>query len=474
MDGKKSLVNACSVFATTVMSTLFWGTSSYSADFAVETKAVGFFNMRGLAGVPNEFALDYFLIGNDDLDGDGSDDLVYSVPVRDERGRHSPDQFSKPVILFWNSESGTYEADKSVQQSLPQLHFAHRTVTIPSASGGKLLFIADTGLDGTHAPNCGGYNKLVRFDGKLVIDLSAELPQVLDYSHGLASVDVNNDGWDDIAVLNSPYTGTPSCGEREHTNENYLLMRVPNTDRFEVAPLKLSGSKNFYTAGFFHEQFKPDGSRSFLHFLGGKGDGGKGVDVFVLRDNGSFELVSKISAPKVPNASVANFAELHEADGSTSVLVSYAAVSGENGWYNRAIRRIGFNGEEISELPNTFEKVSNSISENLWCMHFAVGDFLGGAEKEVVCTNNWGMDIEGVGSIYYEFEDGWKLLKIDDLKKVCGSTPKWFQYLYSTVVKLDGEDHLIGFWLVDPYRNWDGYQSWDTIELQSMRKDSGC
>lgn len=470
---KKSQYRSCRVLSILLLCVL--GMPSYAADFSVETRTIGSFNMRVLADIPKELAFDYFLIGHGDLNGDQNDDLVYSVPVRDPRGRHSPDQFSKPVILFWNSDSKTYKAEDSVQKNLPQVHYAHRTAIMPSASGGTLLFIADTGLDGTHAANCGGYNKLLHFNGKSVVDISSELPQILDYSHGLASADVNNDGWIDIAVINSPYTGAPECGAREHTNENYLLMRVPNTDRFEKAELELSGSKNFYTAGFFVEQPNSEGKKEFLYFLGGKGDGAKGVDVFLQADDGSFELVEKVPAPKVANASVANFAQFTDSDSSsTSVIVSYAAVSDENGWHNRAVRRIGFKGSQVLELPNNFEKVDNSIKENVWCMHLDVGDIIGDAEKEIVCTNNWGMDIEGVASVYYKSDDNWKMLDIEDLKKVCGFTPKWFQFLYSSIVTLEGEDHLVGFWLVDPYTEWDGYQTWDNIELQYIKKVSDC
>ena len=126
-------------------------------------------NMRTATGYSGNGIVAWGLYEIFDVNDDGYDDLIYGVAINDEKtNRHSPTDFVKPVIFFWDLDSNSYKIDKSVQDKLPEMHWPRRAIGSNPLTNEVELFIADHGLDGGHAPNCGAPNKLIRFrDGKV-------------------------------------------------------------------------------------------------------------------------------------------------------------------------------------------------------------------------------------------------------------------------------------------------------------------
>ena len=61
--------------------------------------------------------LGFELFEDSDVDRDGSDELIFGLNIRDKKtGHHHPNEFVKPVILFWNSSISEYEIGKNVQE----------------------------------------------------------------------------------------------------------------------------------------------------------------------------------------------------------------------------------------------------------------------------------------------------------------------------------------------------------------------
>ena len=122
-------------------------------------------NMRTATGYSGNGIVAWGLYEIFDVNDDGYDDLIYGVAINDEKtNRHSPTDFVKPVIFFWDLDSNSYKIDKSVQDKLPEMHWPRRAIGSKNPLTNEVeLFIADHGLDGGHAQNCGAPNKLIRF-----------------------------------------------------------------------------------------------------------------------------------------------------------------------------------------------------------------------------------------------------------------------------------------------------------------------
>lgn len=132
-----------------------------------------------------------------DFNGDGRQDILIARDSQDA-------QHTFPVtILLGDGKGGFTDGTSSIfEGSVPSTQYP-RQIVIADFNGDHRpdVFIADTGDD--HAPWPGFQNTLIlsAAGGKLV-DATANLPQVDDYTHSAAAADVNGDGATDLYVGN--------------------------------------------------------------------------------------------------------------------------------------------------------------------------------------------------------------------------------------------------------------------------------
>ena len=214
-----------------------------ASNLEISGKYVGQFNMKKLSENSNPKLAIFSTITNTfDVNQDGHDDLIVGNTNVNSYDRNQQNEFAKPVILFWDNNIKEYVVDDNVQKALPLMYYPRRIHgSFNSKTGLTHLFIADTGFDlfnydfskgiANLPPNCGAQNHLITYDPSSGKASEIQLPKLYDYSHGLATADLNGDLIADYVVLNSPYIKFPakcSFNGMAYTNESYILYSNKN------------------------------------------------------------------------------------------------------------------------------------------------------------------------------------------------------------------------------------------------------
>lgn len=337
-------------------------------------------NMRDATGYNGNGLVIWGLYEIYDLNDDGFDDLIFGAAIKDEKtDLHSEKEFVKPVIFFWNNDKRSYQIDPEVQDKLPKLHWPRRAVGSKNPITGEVeLFIADHGLDGGHAPNCGAPNWYISFKSGKITGVSAPY-NVNDYSHGLASADLNQDGRLDHIVINSPFIKRDKCGKGKHTNDSYMLLST-NENEFERKKIEFKsksfGKKPYFDAGNI---MKIDGG---FHFIGGRGYHSKtkpGLDVFEINLNGKFTPKQFIEAPKVMKREP-SYSEVVSDNSETPAFFAALAETDMN-WRGRYIQRLEWTGSKFIDVSENVQQVNPQRQDNEkmpdWCTLLSVVEWNG-------------------------------------------------------------------------------------------------
>jgi FG-GAP-like repeat len=146
-----------------------------------------------VATVPLDSAWFASQIAVADFNGDGHQDILIT--------RNSQDaQHTYPVTVLLGDGKGNFTDGTSsiFQGEVPQTQFARQIVIADFNGDGRPdVFIADHGDD--HSPWPGYQNTLIlSAPGGNLVDATANLPQVYDFTHSAAGADVNGDGTIDI------------------------------------------------------------------------------------------------------------------------------------------------------------------------------------------------------------------------------------------------------------------------------------
>ena len=327
-------------------------------------------NMRTATGYSGNGVVAWGLYEIFDLNDDGFDDLVFGAAINDEKTNfHSPTEFVKPVIFFWDTNSNSYKIDKAVQDKLPEMHWPRRAIGSKNPLTNEVeLFIADHGLDGGHAPNCGAPNKIIRFDGGKVSGVTVPY-DASDYSHGLASADLNGDGRLDHIVANSPFIKRDKCGKGKFSNDSYLLLSE-GKQGFKRQKIEFK-SKSFGKKPYFDAASVIEIDGGFL-FVGGRGYHPKvksGIDIFEINLNGKFTPKQFIPAPKIMQRKPSYSEVVVDSKDPLSLFAALAET--DMNWRGRFIQRLEWDGTKFVDASEKVQQVNPQRQEGEtmpdWC-----------------------------------------------------------------------------------------------------------
>jgi len=423
-----------------------------TSDLEMFTKFVGEFNMKKLSENSNPNISAFSPITDKfDINQDGHDDFIVGNTTLNTDQRNPPNEFSKPVILFWDNNIKEYVVDDNVQKSLPFLYFPRRIHgSINPKTGLTHLFIADTGLDLANynmskglanlPPNCGAQNHLITYDPSSKKVTEIQLPKLWDYSHALAAADMNGDQITDYVVLNSPYIKYPqkcSFNGVAYTNGSYILYSNKNGG-FDKVNIQLNykgySKTPTITSGI---AIVDDNNDTFL--LLGSEDPGDSIYAFKQDSKTSFTETSRVNAPAImsTNGKSGAYSEVLYADVDSDGTKEVVASVNSEKWTGRYIQLLDFkNGELRDRSKDVVQSNPASKDGNDWCLHLFFNEKTAWNEPILTCTNN-SLSHKSRGYFYTWTENKLQLAKIKSTNKEAWEKEileKWIREIYPMTI----------------------------------------
>ena len=440
-----------------------------TSDLEMSGKSVGQFNMNKLSENSNpKLGVMSTITNTFDVNQDGHDDLIVGNAILNTDDRHQQNGFAKPIILFWDNNIKEYVVDDNIQKALPLMYYPRRIHgSINPKTGLTHLFIADTGFDlfnydfskgmANLPPNCGAQNHLITYDPSSGKVSEIQLPKLYDYSHGLATADLNGDQITDYVLLNSPYIKFPakcSFNGMAYTNESYILYSNKNGG-FDKVNIELNykgySKAPTITSGI---AIVDENNDTFL-LLGSEGSG-SGIYAFKQDSKASFTETSRVNAPAImtEEGNTGAYSEVLyadvDSDGSKEVVASINTQS----WKGRYIQLLDFsNGELRDRSEDVVQLPSNRIKTgNDWCHHLFFNEKTAWNQPILTCTNLMPLS-ESKGYFYTWTQNKLQLARIK-LKNLS----QWVKRFYPVTIdqknvflgqKIHGERKVNGFSFFD-------------------------
>ena len=309
-----------------------------------------------------------FVIG--DFNGDGSPDVLIAYFLYPLEDRGTPVRF-----LTGNGLGDFTDNTSSLSGSAPtSVHAREFVVGDFNRDGRPDIFIADHGYDTNPFP--GAQNSLLLSSGATgLVNATAQLPQVSDYSHSAKAADVDGDGDLDIYVGNG---GGGTAWVRP-----FFLMNngaggfTRTTDGLPAAVSQ--GFLNHWSETFI--DVDRDGDLDL--FLGSSTN--TGSKLLLNNGRGVFSLSAKALPGGQPTADAVDISVLDvNRDGWSDLIISYSVPAGAD--INRQIQVLlndqagGFTDATASALPS-------GVLSGPWVRRIQLADINGDGLQDLVLSN---------------------------------------------------------------------------------------
>lgn len=416
---------------------------------------LGKFNLLSASGYTGQGGIAMSIMTSGDLNNDGHDDLVVGLYLFNTVTKQNSDQGITPVVLFYNTETGTYKANPAVQSQLSiNVHPRQAVIGDFNGDGHNDLFIGDHGLDGVAR---GYQNSLLLGTGSGFVNGTALLPQITDYSHGAVAEDFNNDGITDILVLNSPVLTTTS----NNTNNSYILTKS-TAGNFIQTTVKLADPTDFnfvastitdvrirplYNVGTTSD-FNGDGVADLV--LGGDhrlmifesnktGDYKDGIIVPVTKTY--VDKYGGVDANHIVTNTPYSYIVPYDinGDGVDEILAAFTRQDPYTGrWEGRQFQVVQRDSKGTwNDITYTVfgEQTFSQTEPGVWTFKISLSDVNADGKLDLVLSN--GTAVGSTNNNVWLFDNG-KFVQSSDWKKYQG----YEQFLTANI---NGHEHLLGF-----------------------------
>ena len=414
------------------------------------TKFVGEFNLKKLSENPNpNLGMMNTNSFKFDINQDGHDDLIVGITTFNTDDRNQPNEFSKPVILFWDNNIKEYVVDIEVQKALPFLYYPRRIHgSINPKTGLTHLFIGDTGLDLANydfssanlPPNCGAQNHLITYDPSTGKVAEIQLPKLWDYTHALAAADINGDQITDYVVLNSPYIKYPqkcSFNGAAYTNGTYILYSNKNGG-FDKVNIELNYKGYSKTPTITSGVVIVDDNNDTFLLLGSE-DPGDSIYSLKQDSKTSFTETSRVNAPTIMSTngksgaySEVLYADLN-ADGTKEVVASINTLN----WTGRYLQLLDFSNGQLKDRSEDVVQSNPELKNpNDWCLHLFFNETTAWGQPILTCSNH-SQSHKSRGYFYTWTENKLRLAKIKSTNKEAWEKEileKWIREIYPVTI----------------------------------------
>ena len=372
-----------------------------------------------------ERSMTFLAIG--DANDDGFDDLLIgmnSFPDQNDGWIYN----SKPILLVYDPKGLQYIVDSSFQDNVPEQIWSRRGLIADLNNDGQTeIFIGGHGSDGLGFPLCGEQNILMTRNGDQWTNISSLLPQVSDYSHGIAYGDFDGDQTTDLLVINSPFINKAKCPSTiSPSNRSYFFgydkqgigreLKI----EFDENDLNLTNTRSFEEinsgiAAFLNDDEAPD-----LVF-------GTSLGAYILESQswGKYLRVASFGPPKalstmaedsgcmksngVCNTPYSDFVTYDvDGDGNLEVIASLAFQREDGTWtgqYFQVLKRQNDEWHDITESIFPYQNVG-PFKGHEWCMSLSVVDLNSDGYADIVCNSATNIGLRDGLELYYLFEDG--------------------------------------------------------------------